>query len=364
MPFTPNERQAAPARPRRRFLLVALVASLIGGAMGALLHDVLDESASPTISTIRGPIANIQPLPGSVAEIAERIRPSVVAIETSFTPADELGATGEAAGTGVVIDQEGHILTNAHVVAQAEQIEVILSGERRLQAKIIGRDPLTDLAVLQAESDGLEPAVLGESSVLRVGDGLIAVGNALNIEEGRSPTVTQGIVSALDRSIETNTGVLLHLIQTDAAINPGNSGGPLLNLAGEVVGINTAVAGGAQNIGFAIAITPAKPLIEELIKTGRVRHPLLGVVFGDASGVEESPVDEGAFITRVEPGSAAQAAGLQVGDVVVEVESQKITSAFDFRKAIQSRKPGDGMRIVVVRGEQRVLVTATLGERP
>ena len=215
---------------------------------------------------------------GDVQEILAKVEPAVVAIRTRTLSLGDLfkPVPGQGAGTGFVIGSDGVIVTNNHVIAGAQSIEVVFADDRKMPARVIGRDPTTDLAVMKVDASDLPVATLGDSAALKVGDDVIAIGNALALEGG--PTVTRGIVSAEDRSITAENGTRLeHVIQTDTAINPGNSGGPLVNSAGEVVGINTAVAGDAQNIGFSIAINAAKPIIEELRQGTTRTRPFLGV---------------------------------------------------------------------------------------
>jgi serine protease Do len=358
---------AAPAKQGYGLGVVAalILAALLGGILGGGLVWVIlrkDPGVFSLGSASRGGSVVTAP-PGSVAELVQRVRPAVVSVYRQIELDIELQVDPpEGAGTGIVIDPNGYILTNAHVVEDARAIEVLLSDDRRISAQVVGSDALSDLAVLKIDAPDLKAAPLGDSSRLLLGERVVAVGNALNLEGG--PTVTEGIVSALDRSIETDRGVVSNLIQTDAAINPGNSGGPLLNLAGEVVGINTAGAGGAQNIGFAIAITPAKSLIEELIRNGRIVHPFLGVEMTDASDVRGSSVREGAVITLVVSGSGAGEAGLKPGDVIVEADGQPIIDVGDATRAIRAHKPGERMNLVVVRDGQRIEVSAMLRERP
>lgn len=296
---------------------------------------------------------------GSVAAIVESIRPSVVAV---FTEA----FTFEGAGSGVVLDAGGHILTNAHVVSGANQIEVLFSDGRRLDARVVGRDEISDLAVLKVEASDLTAAPLGSSDELRVGDRVIAVGNALALSGG--PTVTEGIVSALERSIDADNGSLENLIQTDAAINPGNSGGPLLDDSGRVVGINTAGAANAQNIGFAIAISPAKAIVDQLIQTGKVVRAFLGVSMTDVTPEVAERLglntDRGALVVQVEPGTPAERAGIRADDVIVEAGGEQIEQVRDMLRAIRSRKPGDRLEMLILRGEDRRQVAAVLIERP
>lgn len=364
----PETSRDVPARRGPSFLIVLLAAVLAGAlAGGAVALRVVDERA-----TFQAPSSSPAPAvtaePGSVAAIVEAVRPSVVAVFTESLRPDlffEM-VPSRGAGSGIVLDSAGHILTNSHVVSGAQRIEVLVGDERRT-AQLIGRDPTTDLAVIKVEGDELVPAALGESTALRVGDRVIAVGNALALPGG--PTVTVGIVSALGRSIEAEGGIVLeHLIQTDAAINPGNSGGPLLDETGRVVGINTAVAGGAQNIGFAIAITPIKEIVDQLIREGKVVRAFLGIAMVDVTpevaaqqGLE---VKEGAYVARVIVGSAAESAGIKPGDVIVEIDGEAVSNVEDVRDRIDNKSPGDRMELVVDRDGERLRLRATLSEQP
>jgi serine protease Do len=274
---------------------------------------------------------------------------------------------GEGAGTGFVIAADGVLVTNNHVVSGAQTIEVVFADDRKMPARVLGRDPTTDLAVLKVDATDLPVAALGDSSALKVGDDVIAIGNALGLEGG--PTVTRGIVSAEDRTITAESGIRLeHVIQTDTAINPGNSGGPLVNSAGEVVGINTAVAGDAQNIGFSIAINAAKPIIEELRQGTTKSRPFLGVKmitftpeYAEGLGVT---VDSGAVVADVTAGSGAEVAGLRTGDVITSIDGKEVKAAEDVTSAVNAHKPGEEIKLTFVRRDQTQEVTVKLGERP
>ncbi|HZU06467.1 MAG TPA: trypsin-like peptidase domain-containing protein [Chloroflexota bacterium] len=322
--------------------------------------------------------------PLTVREVAERVKPAVVQIvtEQGVTIRDLFGSSrGRATGigSGVIFDQAGYILTNYHVVADARAIAVALPDGRTFDARPVGTDPDTDLAVLQIPSGNLPVAPLGDSDRLAVGDGVVAIGNALGLPGG--PTVTTGVVSALGRTVQEPASetdepgpVLYDVIQTDAAINPGNSGGPLVNLAGEVVGINTLIAGTtdsgirAQGIGFAIAINTAKPIAEQLVTLGRAVHPYLGIVFqwvGGASARQlRSDGQQGVLIERVQPGSPAAQAGLQRGDIITQVDGQLLRDEATLPKEIQKHRPGDTLELTVVRGDTERTVRVTLAERP
>jgi S1-C subfamily serine protease len=300
--------------------------------------------------------------PGSsVHDLVISVRPSIVAVHTTVTQTDVFGnrLEGAAAGTGFVLSADGLIVTNSHVIDGAEQISVTLGDQSTEDAELVAADPRSDLAVLRIARNDLTPLALGDSSAIDVGDPVVAIGNALDL--GAEPTVTSGIVSAVDRTLtEPNGEVLVNLIQTDAAINPGNSGGPLLDLSGRVIGINTVVAGQAQNIGFAIAIKPAQVLIDQL-RNGQVpRHALLGVSTRQATDDTGVAID-GAAVADVEPNSAADEAGVRAGDVITELDGEAIASPDDLVAAIAGHEPGDVIMLTVERGGKARQLSATLG---
>jgi putative serine protease PepD len=251
---------------------------------------------------------------------------------------------------------------------------VVFSDGSKHKATLVGSSPADDVALIQASGvSGLTPAELGSSDDLRVGDEVIAIGNALNL--GGEPTVTRGIVSAKDREIDAENEHLEGLIQTDAAINPGNSGGPLVNAAGQVVGMDTAIVQDAQNLGFAIAVDHIKPLIEQL-KEGKgdgtvtLDQAFLGVGSVDVEGLADDvkstydiDVDQGALVTEVQPDSAAADAGLRVGDVITEVDGTAIDGSTDVRNEIVDHDPGDEISITIVRRGEEQTLRATLGTR-
>jgi putative serine protease PepD len=271
-----------------------------------------------------------------------------------------------------VISKDGLIVTNNHVVAGAVNggnISVILNDGRTVPATIKGTDPLTDLAVIKAEATDLTPATLGSSGNLAVGQGVVAIGSPFGLEA----TVTSGIVSALNRPVtsgddEPGSTTVFPAIQTDAAINPGNSGGALIDLAGQVVGINSAIKtaggsgqseGGNIGLGFAIPIDQAKPIIDELVAKGKATHARLGVQVGDAQSSDG--LTNGARLGEVTPGGAADKAGLQAGDVVTAVDGKAIASGDALVAAVRSHRPGDEVKITFTRDGKSQTVTATLG---
>jgi S1-C subfamily serine protease len=296
----------------------------------------------------------------------------VVAIRTANFQGDrgfDLGPSPvQGAGTGIILNTEGDILTNSHVVEGATAIKVTLFGEREARdADLVGAEPDSDIAVIRLrDTAGLDgrPVQLGSSSRMKVGDDVVAIGNALALPGG--PTVTVGIISALERSISQ----LSNLIQTDAAINPGNSGGPLVNSDGQVIGINTAVAGDrAQNIGFAIAIDTVKPMLDRLSK-GEQAPPqgFLGVSTVSLTPEIRERLDfgpeVGAIVVEVVPGSPAATAGLIPNDVITKIGDQDIDTNASLQTAVRSHQPQDRVEIVWSRGEDERRATVTLGARP
>jgi S1-C subfamily serine protease len=284
-------------------------------------------------------------------------------------------------GTGFIIDREGHILTNYHVVENARLVEVTLYNRKKYKAQVIGRDRQHDLAVIKIEAPSLTPAVLGDSRNLQVGQKVFAIGNPF----GLNGTMTRGIVSSI-RSIETPEGAQIdEAIQTDAAINPGNSGGPLLNSRAEVIGINSMIAtGGASQsagVGFAIPINTAKAVLNDLVALGRVRRPSLGIrglPIGPELAAEMGlPSDFGVLIMQVTPGSAADKAGLKGGseraylgntpilvggDLIVAIDGQEIEDLQDLSRVMNNHRAGDTVAVTVFRGKKKMDLKVTLGE--
>ena len=318
--------------------------------------------------------------------VFEEAHPAVVNISTtSLTFSLRRGVVPSGGqGSGFIIDKRGYILTNNHVVAKADEIRVTLADGEILPAKLIGRDPYSDIAVIKVASDKINiSAVLGDSDKIRVGQKAIAIGNPF----GLSHTLTTGIISALGRSIENSDGVEIdEIIQTDAAINPGNSGGPLLNSNGEVIGINTAIfslSGGYQGIGFAIPINRAKEVAGQLIETGRVPHPWLGItepipVDQQLAYALDLPVNYGLMVQRVYKGGPAEKAGLKGGnrrvtsilmefliggDIIVAIDNEKITDVKKYISVINKKKVGQKIKIEFYRGKRLMEAETVLTER-
>jgi S1-C subfamily serine protease len=371
---TPPAPQTLRGRRRVSFPVALLVAAILGGLVGGGVVAAVDGSdspASPGAPAGRAPSRLAEP--GDVRAVLDKVQPAVVALSTTgFGPGGFFDIVPrEGAGTGMVVSAEGEVLTNAHVVAGASRIQVKLANsDRTYDAVVVGADAGSDVALLRLQGASNLPTVaFGRSGELQVGDQVVAVGHALALPGG--PTVTTGIVSALDRSIGNGNDRLEHLIQTDAAINPGNSGGPLANVKGEVVGMNTAViqqAGGgvgAQNLGFAIASDTLVPILEDLRRGGRGQsRAFLGVstypVNADIRQRFGLAATEGALVVDVTIGSPADAAGLRAGDVITALGDRRISSPEDLSGAVRAHRPGDRVELRWQRGPQERSSTVTL----
>lgn len=346
---------------RPNALLMAGIAGLVGAVFGASSSGSLfghDIKLTSVNSSIERP-------PGSVADIAQRVLPSVVSISA-------VSSSGGGTGTGFVIDSTGYILTNNHVIADAAadggDIEVQLNDGTTLQATIIGRDSSYDLAVLKVNKTGLTALTFGDSDNVAVGDSVIAIGSPL----GLSGTVTLGIVSAKDRAVTAGESAgdssFINAIQTDAAINPGNSGGPLVNSAGAVIGVNSAIAtlgssslssqSGSIGLGFAIPINQARKTAEQLIKNGKATYPVVGV------SVDMQYAGDGAKIAdtsnAILPGGPASKAGLRAGDLIVKFDGRTITTPEELIVAIRSKNVGDKVVIEYKRAGKPFTTSLTL----
>jgi putative serine protease PepD len=361
----------ADARPRGRSgrakFAAAVVATslLVGGAAGvggAAAWDAWqpDESSGSTANTRT--TSQVVDTPdraaadGTVAQVAQEVLPSVVKIDVS-------NGQESGSGSGIVLSSDGQILTNNHVVEVAGDsgsISVSFNDGSSAPAKILGTDPLTDTAVIQAEGvDGLTPATIGKSSDLQVGEGVVAIGSPFGLES----TVTSGIVSALDRPVDVGSdgegnSTTYPAIQTDAAINPGNSGGPLVDLDGNLVGINSSIRtssssaseqGGSIGLGFAIPIDEVRPIVEQMINGETPTHARLGISVSDIANQSGAEVTEGAAIQDVTDGSTADSAGLQQGDVITKVDDQLIAGADSLVATIRSYRPGDEVTVTFER---------------
>jgi len=352
-------------------IAIAVVCGFLGGILGVAANNKWDLNlgSSTGSNNSSSPISMSQvgaddPSIGQtqVAQVINALTDSVVTISTEVTDAT---GNGEAVGTGVVITSDGEILTNAHVVADATKVRVRFAGETEPRdAEIVAIDPGNDLALIRIKATGLKPAVFAQPGSVRVGDAVVAIGYALDLDGG--PTVSTGIVSALKRTIITENGALNGLIQTDAAISSGNSGGPLVNMRGEIVGINTAVARGdassaANNIGFAISVDEVIPELAQLrrLAGGGVRlEGFLGVGLA-----ERQDGGQGAIITTVQADSPASRAGIKENDIVLSVDGEPIDGQAAFVAAIRDSEPGAIVKIEILRGTKRLTVEAKLAVR-
>jgi len=356
-----------PNRHGRRRLALAAVAvlTIAAGTVGGALAGKQSEPTVAEQTTAGGFDTTSVGTPtravnvdakSDVSDLISKALPGVVSINVVLD-------SGQAAGTGFIITSDGQIATNAHVVADANSIEVVFSDGSSAPAKVLGVDRTDDLAVIKVDKTGLTALPLGKSSDLKIGEPVVAIGNALALTGG--PTATEGIVSALDRTIDTNDGEhLTHLLQTDAAINPGNSGGPLLTLDGEVVGINSAGSQDAQNIGFAIAIDTAQPIISQLQQGKAVTKAYLGVsttpldpTVAQQNGVD---IDHGLLIVDVAADSAASAAGLKPGDVIVSIDGKTTDENTALGDEIKAVGAGNVVHLKIYRDGKTIDVDATL----
>ena len=334
--------------PTASIVVLALVAGLLGGILGGDATKGLILSGVNLVSSS----STIQRSPDSVAGIAARVLPSVVSIET-------MSKDGGGSGSGFVIDTNGYLLTNNHVVADALTIKVILNDGREYAAKILGRDESYDLAVLKIKTTGLKALQFGDSSKVQVGDSVIAFGSPL----GLSGTVTQGIISAKDRPVtagdENSSTSFISALQTDAAINPGNSGGPLVDATGAVIGVNSAIASlgsalgsrsGSIGLGFAIPINQARKTADQLIRDGKATYPVIGV------SVDMNYSGGGALIAETSSailaGGPAAKAGLRPGDLITEIDGLKINSPEELIVEIRTHNVGDEVTITYLRGKE------------
>ena len=377
---------AAVAEPRRRGLAalpivaLAVVAGVVSGGLSAVAvsnvlrqptpqsGQVADAPQTDNVSDVRIDESS------AVIDAVSKVTPAVVTIQS--TGGGILGSSS-GTGSGFIYDSNGWILTNRHVVQDANEILVVLNDGRELPGEVYGIDTLTDLAIVKIDATDLPTAPIGTSAELEPGQLAIAIGNPLGYEN----TVTTGVVSGLGRQIQasdasqTSAETLRNLIQTDAAINPGNSGGPLVNSAGQVIGVNTAVSTTAQGLGFAIPIDVAKPIMQQAVDGEQLVRPWIGIYYvpiDPALAAEQDlPVDYGALIGTADgsgqavfPGSPAEAAGLQAGDIVVGIDGTQIGPETDLSTLILPHAPGDTITLRVLRNNSVSEVQVTLGELP
>ena len=369
-PTPPAPQPQGPERKSR--LRQFVVGALVGGLCGALVasgaffvfgRDDDSSSSAPTstkTNEVGRPSSTIAT--NDVAGIIAKVEPAVAAVTVN-------SSEGQSAGTGFVLSADGYLVTNAHVVSNAQTAKLQLNDGRTLDAKVVGRDPSADVAVLKVDAGNLPVVCTDDSDKVQVGDDVVAIGNALALEGGLS--VTRGIISGPPRPGSEIGTAIENVLQTDAAINPGNSGGPLVDANGCVIGINTAVAAGtsnqpAQNIGFAIPISHAKPVVDD-IKAGR-KPAFLGIGTTDLTPEIKSEVganvDSGAVVQDVTSGSPADDAGIRRGDVIVQIGDDQIKDTGDVATAVRKHHPDEKVTVTYVRGSDRKSADVTLTQRP
>jgi serine protease Do len=326
-------------------------------------------TVQPVVAPVATPFATDSFIT-AVRRVADARKPGVVLIANMavvLSPGRQPRQEQQGVGSGAIIDAAGHIVTNNHVIEGAQGLRVVLPDGRTFDARLIGRDPQTDLAVVKIEGQNLPVVPLAPRVNVAVGDWVVAIGNALGLPGG--PTVTAGVVGALGRTLTEPNGVALEdMIQTDAAINPGNSGGPLLNLAGEIVGINTAGIQGAEGLGFAVSVDTVHEVVPQLIQNGRVIRPFIGIstveITPGVAATNNLPRQDGLLIVQVGGGTPAMRAGLRAGDIIVAVEGQPVKTQRDLRSILYQRKPGDTLTLTIQRGSSQSDVQVRLGEAP
>ncbi|MDQ3163998.1 MAG: trypsin-like peptidase domain-containing protein [Actinomycetota bacterium] len=364
-------------------------AVVLAAGTGAAGHALVDNEPEQLAVPVTSGLSAARSTGLTVGQVYRRVRTGVVEITVASSGAStdpfgqQQGGRQQAQGSGFVLDEQGHVVTNHHVVDGAETASVTFSNGESYDATVVGTDPSTDLAVLKldAPSSLLTPLELGASSELAVGDGVVAIGSPFGLEE----TVTTGIVSALERQMEAPNGFTINdSIQTDAAINHGNSGGPLLNLRGEVVGVNAQISsesGGNDGVGFAIPSDTVSSIVSQIVADGAVEHAYLGVgvqTIGEAVA-SQLDVPAGVVLTEVRDGTPAAAAGLRGstgtrtldgrvypvgGDVVTEVDGEPVGSAEDLQRAIGAKQPGESIRLTLTRQRESRTATVKLESRP
>jgi S1-C subfamily serine protease len=362
-----------------RTLAVALVSALVGGAAAGAVVLALDDDEGGQGRTVvqQAPLGDASGEDGGLtpAEIYERDAPGVVFITADIvrqtaSPFDVFPQEqrGQSTGTGFVIGDDGSILTNAHVVQGAQRVSVRFSDGRTAPARVRGTDPSSDVALLRVDPDGarLKPLALGASRDVEVGDPTVAIGNPFGLDL----TLTTGVISAKARRIEAPNGFQIEdVLQTDAAINPGNSGGPLIDAAGRVIGINSAIrtgaeGGGSIGIGFAVPIDTAKRILPDLRRSGRVARAYLGVTTATVTPELNLRADRGAFVQDLAPDGPAADAGIEPSDIIVRIDGRPVRSSDDVGAAVEARKPGDSVDVEVIRGGRRETIEAELEQRP
>ncbi|NPV87941.1 PDZ domain-containing protein [Coprothermobacteraceae bacterium] len=359
-PIIPEEPKDTGKPPRKTGkVMVALLlaaAIFVSGFVGYVYGYNTRGTAGVAISTSARGVGEIADLQSQVISVAKMASEAVVSIQTESVQYDIFfqPIPQEGLGSGFFISGDGYILTNRHVIEGAQKITVITKDGKRYTAQVIGSDVLSDLAVLKVPVSNAKYLTFRSAATVQVGEFVVAIGNPL----GLNFSATFGVLSAKERSIqEPNGALIVDMLQTDAAINPGNSGGPLLDLGSQVIGINTAISSEGQGIGFAVSSDTAVKVINDILKYGYVKWAYLGVVTRDTG-------EEGVVVVQIAAGSPAEKAGLKVGDVIVELDGNKIQTQEDLNLYIRRKEPGDTAVLVIRRSGSSLTVRVTLGERP
>lgn len=383
-PATPTLSDQKPVQNKSNKPLIIMIVSVFGAVIliaigivgGVIVSRTFAPNATPSLGTTQDGNQTITETESSIAAVAEKVSPSVVSIVTQTRSASSFYGSGQAAGTGIIVSKDGYVMTNNHVLEGATSVSIVDSeGELYENVTIIGRDPLNDIAFLKIKSDTeFTPAAIGNSATIRTGQQVVAIGNALG---QYSNTVTSGIISGTGRPITAattggDTESLTDLIQTDASINPGNSGGPLVNMAGQVIGINTAIVEDANGIGFAIPVNATKGILAGVLETGKVSRAYLGVnyltITPDVAREYNLDVNNGAYVyadgtaNPIVSGSPAAAAGLQKGDIITKINSETIGKAGSLSSILGEYRPGDKITVTYLRDGNERTTTVTLGE--
>ncbi len=355
----------------QKYLVVAILSFFLGGVF------FVSQQANPGSSTANIATANAASTASlDVADVVKNVGPAVVNIEVQISsssspnnlryfPWSRSKQDEAASGTGFIIKSNGYILTNQHVINGASSIKVkVLGQDNAFNATVVGEDYDLDLAILKINANNLPIISMGNSDSMRSGDGVIAIGNPLGLDH----TVTTGVISAKGRPVTIEDRNYKNLIQTDAAINPGNSGGPLINMQGQVIAINTAISTEAQGIGFAIPINTAKSIIDDLMTSGKVIRPYLGISMTDISSelaeqMQFSADTKGVLISQVLANSPASHAGVKDNDLLVSIDSESVTSASDVQECIQKQEVGQKVKLGILRNSKLVYITVTLAEK-
>lgn len=357
-----------------KFFILMLIVALIGGALGSFLtFNYIKQRLpyySPNIGSSQSQIINVSKVieveESQIIDVSEKVSPSVVRISTTQVISDFFFTyETPGLGSGFIISPDGEIVTNYHVIEGAKKITVTLNDGSEYDATILGSDPSSDVALIKIKAQDLPYLTFGDSSQLKVGQTVIAIGNPYGLDH----TITTGVISALERTLSFEDGkTLVGVIQTDAAINPGNSGGPLLTLTGSVIGMNTAIYQSAQGIGFAVSSNTIMKVVSDLKLFGKVRWPFLGIsgvsITDEIAKRNNLPVNKGVLIIQVYPGTSAALAGLKEYDIIIKFDGKDVTSVQEITKYLRQHNIGDKVKIEIYRDNKKMEVEVTLKEKP